>query len=80
MNLAQRAVLAVKLLAVAEAARQLEDALLSYGAENQVLLDSPEDPGSVARVDQLFHAAGKSLSSTHPGTGYVFTTNPSKPH
>jgi hypothetical protein len=71
----QREELAKKLLAVAEAARQFESAVVDYGAENQLLLDSPEEPDRPGKFEQLFNQAQKPLSAAHPGTDYIFTTH-----
>jgi hypothetical protein len=76
LSAAQRARLVEQLLAITEAARRLENALITYASFNEFILTNPEQtPGEGAtQTEEKFSKIEHRFGELYPGTDYIFTT------
>jgi len=72
----QRTRLVEQLLAIAEAARKLESALVNYATTNEFILTNPRQTSGegIAQTVQKFSKIEHHFEALYPDTDYIFTT------
>jgi hypothetical protein len=76
LSAAKRTRLVEQLLAIAEAARKLENSLVIYASINEFILTNPQQtPGEgIAQTTQKLSKIKRHFETLYPGTDYIFTT------